>query len=224
MLRPTMALLVLALTHPPLPVAGEERGARRVDTDRDGLSWLVEAECGSDPARADTDLDGLGDYEECAMGFDPREPDSDQDGVEDLLEYACVEEYRGGTPEDRDGDGIPDSEEGSLDTDGDLWMDFCDQDLDGDSIPDAREPQADSDCDGIDDIYDPENLSGPCEKAAPASRQADTGTIPYKQSGGCSYIPTRCSPYALPGLFTLLLLSLACTRSPEPNTRNRSAR
>lgn len=62
---------------------------------------------------------------------------------------------------DSDGDGIPDSVEGSEDTDGDGVKDSLDTDSDGDGAPDAEEAgpdpknPADSDGDGIPDYKDP---------------------------------------------------------------------
>jgi YVTN family beta-propeller protein len=61
---------------------------------------------------------------------------------------------------DSDGDGIPDSVEGSEDTDGDGVKDSLDTDSDGDGAPDAEEAgpdpknPADSDGDGIPDYKD----------------------------------------------------------------------
>lgn len=62
---------------------------------------------------------------------------------------------------DSDGDGIPDSVEGSEDTDGDGVKDSLDTDADGDGVPDAEEAgpdpknPVDSDGDGIHDYKDP---------------------------------------------------------------------
>lgn len=62
---------------------------------------------------------------------------------------------------DSDGDGIPDSVEGSEDTDGDGVKDSLDTDSDGDGAPDAEEAgpdpknPADSDGDGVHDYKDP---------------------------------------------------------------------
>lgn len=62
---------------------------------------------------------------------------------------------------DSDGDGIPDSVEGSEDTDGDGVKDSLDTDSDGDGVPDSEEAgpdpknPLDSDGDGIPDYKDP---------------------------------------------------------------------
>ncbi len=53
------------------------REARRVDTDRDGLSDYVErTRTRTDPRRADTDGDGYGDGVEVLLGSNPRDPRS----------------------------------------------------------------------------------------------------------------------------------------------------
>ncbi|MDX1748068.1 MAG: LamG-like jellyroll fold domain-containing protein, partial [Halobacteriales archaeon] len=52
--------------------------------------------------------------------------------------------------------GIPDSVEGSGDTDGDGTPDFQDTDADGDGIPDSVEGSGDTDGDGIPDFQDPD--------------------------------------------------------------------
>ena len=67
---------------------------------------------------------------------------------------------------DSDGDGIPDSVEGSADTDGDGVKDSLDTDADGDGIPDSEEAgpdprnPIDSDGDGIHDYKDPTTGGG----------------------------------------------------------------
>jgi hypothetical protein len=55
---------------------------------------------------------------------------------------------------DCDHDGIPDSVEGTVDTDGDGVPDRCDEDADGDDLPDAVEGTVDTDADGIPDYLD----------------------------------------------------------------------
>jgi len=61
---------------------------------------------------------------------------------------------------DHDHDGIPDSFEGSVDTDGDGLPDAYDQDADGDDLPDSKEtdgqPGRDTDGDGRPDFRDPD--------------------------------------------------------------------
>ncbi len=55
---------------------------------------------------------------------------------------------------DADGDGIPDSVEGSGDSDGDGTPDMADTDSDDDGVPDAEEGSGDSDGDGLADFRD----------------------------------------------------------------------
>ena len=55
---------------------------------------------------------------------------------------------------DDDGDGIPDTNEGSVDTDSDGTIDSLDTDSDNDGIPDLTEGNIDSDNDGIPDYLD----------------------------------------------------------------------
>ena len=58
--------------------------ATTVDTDRDGLSDLQEAEIGTNIRVADTDADGLSDYEEVTTWqTDPLDPDTDGDSFVD---------------------------------------------------------------------------------------------------------------------------------------------
>jgi hypothetical protein len=62
---------------------------------------------------------------------------------------------------DADGDGIPDADEGLVDTDGDGLPDAYDQDSDGDDLPDSQEgggdPTRDTDGDGTPDVRDPDS-------------------------------------------------------------------
>ncbi len=70
----------------------------------------------------------------------------------------CVETEGGDDdddiPSDLDGDGIPDTVEGSEDNDGDGQPNFIDLDSDGDGIPDSEEGSGDSDGDGVSDYLD----------------------------------------------------------------------
>jgi hypothetical protein len=56
--------------------------------------------------------------------------------------------------EDTDGDGIPDYEEGNVDSDGDGFLDWLDEDSDNDGIPDSEEGDGDRDNDGIPNYLD----------------------------------------------------------------------
>ncbi|HEV2805023.1 MAG TPA: VWA domain-containing protein [Chthoniobacterales bacterium] len=59
-----------------------------------------------------------------------------------------------GNPGDKDGDGIPDSVEGSSDADGDGIPNDRDLDSDGDDHPDRAEGTKDLDCDGVPNFLD----------------------------------------------------------------------
>lgn len=58
---------------------------------------------------------------------------------------------------DLDGDGIPDSVEGMVDSDGDGIYDFVDTDSDGDGVLDADEGDGDRDNDGVPNYLDPDS-------------------------------------------------------------------
>ncbi|MEQ1572216.1 MAG: MopE-related protein, partial [Myxococcota bacterium] len=102
------------------------------DSDGDGLSDLLEAELGTDPAQVDTDGDGLWDGAELDLGTTPTDPDSDADGWSD-------------------------GEEGGGDTDLDGVIDALDPDDDGDGVPTADEPGGDLDQDGLPNHLDPDS-------------------------------------------------------------------
>lgn len=62
-----------------------------------------------------------------------------------------------GNPGDKDGDGIPDPEEGGGDPDGDGIPSDRDHDSDGDDHPDREEGTKDLDCDGVPNFLDPDS-------------------------------------------------------------------
>ena len=72
---------------------------------------------------------------------------------------------------DSDGDGIPDSVEGTDDTDGDGIPNYLDTDSDDDGIPDSEEGTDDTDGDGIPDYLDPDSDGDDSDTA-----DADAGT------------------------------------------------
>ncbi|KAB7623960.1 outer membrane beta-barrel protein [Alkalilimnicola sp. S0819] len=77
---------------------------------------------------------------------------------------------------DSDGDGIPDSIEGTGDADGDGIPNHLDLDSDGDGIPDAEEGYEDIDFDGIPNFLDLDSDGD----GVPDSQERDTeGTDPY---------------------------------------------
>lgn len=98
----------------------------------------------------DVDRDGLIDIWET----DPLDPlddvDVDLDGILDALEEQCAV----GFSTDADGDSLPDTFEGWLDTDEDGTPNFCDEDDDDDGIPSLVEGNSDWDEDGIINAYD----------------------------------------------------------------------
>ena len=113
----------------------------------------------------DQDVDGLDDSRELALGINNQLPDSDGDGIFDAAEtVGNPDRDSDGIPNwfdyDSDGDGIPDSIEGSDDVDGDGLGNFLDLDSDGNGIEDREEVGADpghpsdSDLDGIYDFLD----------------------------------------------------------------------
>ena len=79
------------------------------DTDGDGLNDSIELNLGTDPTKVDSDGDGISDNIEArpSGGGNPAKIDTTGDGVIDALD------------DDSDGDTLPDSQEGTIDTDGD---------------------------------------------------------------------------------------------------------
>lgn len=195
------------------------------DTDGDGLSDRTELETShTDPTEADSDGDTLSDGEELTSTFtdpnladsdgdglddatelqvtgtNPLDADSDDDTIEDLEETDCP---LGGSTTDRDGDGRQDTEEASLDSDGDEDPDFCDEDDDGDGIltsveggddldddrvpnyldddsdgdgrSDLIEGEADDDCDNLDNYVDDDESDGPCAEGGGEDGGDDDG-------------------------------------------------
>lgn len=101
----------------------------------------------SETGGGDADLDGLGDAggdaaTDAADGGDEGS-DGAGDGGADVEQDVEVP-----TPGDSDGDGIPNSVEGSGDSDGDGTPDSLDTDSDNDGVPDRVEGSDDSDEDG----------------------------------------------------------------------------
>ena len=83
--------------------------------------------------------------------------DTDGDGIPDSVEGS--DDFDGdGLPNsedlDSDGDGVGDADEGSGDPDDDGIPSYLDDDSDGDGIPDAEEGDADTDGDGLVDAID----------------------------------------------------------------------
>ena len=152
----------------------------------------------TDPLNPDTDgggrPDGVEDTNQdghvATWEGDPNDPlddiDSDEDEILDVFEIECS----GAVAEDSDQDGLDDSIEGSIDSDGDGLADFCDpdddddglstalegaEDFDGDELPnyldidsdndgiyDSEEGLRDEDCDQKPDYLDVDLTDGPC--------------------------------------------------------------
>ena len=100
------------------------------DTDGDGLTDFVEVRVGTNPNYSDTDEDAVPDVIE-VKGFafsgqhwymDANATDTNNDGISDGVEYDFNQDAN--TPDDTDGDRIPD---------------VFDDDNDGDGVPDAKD-------------------------------------------------------------------------------------
>ncbi len=92
------------------------------------------------------------------------QPDSDGDGIPDSVE-GTGDPDGDGIPNyldtDSDGDGIPDAVEGTVDTDGDGIPNYLDTDSDGDGQSDLVEGTGDVDGDGIPNYLDDNDSDGP---------------------------------------------------------------
>ncbi len=104
------------------------------------ISTLLLAGCPPEP-------DPVVDDDDTIFGDDDDSASDDDDFVSDDDDSAPP-------PPDEDGDGIPDSVEGTGDSDGDGIPDFEDLDSDDDGVPDATEGADDSDDDGTPDYLD----------------------------------------------------------------------
>ena len=153
---------------------GEGTDSEPVDSDDDGLTDSEENTLGTDPDSEDSDGDGINDFLETDGGtaidtdsdgtIDALDTDADGDGIPDTTE-GTADTDGDGTPNyrdaDSDGDGIPDSTEGTGDIDDDGTPNYLDTDADGDGTPDADEGVADADGDGIPNYLDPDDNDGP---------------------------------------------------------------
>ena len=134
----------------------------------------------------DRDRDGVQDAWETDPNLKSDDLDDDRDGIADALEALCA----GDDPNDLDGDGVADADEGYADADGDGIPDFCepdddddgiattdegtgdadsdgtpdhqDTDSDGNGVEDGAEPEGDIDCDGKADRVDTDDTDGDC--------------------------------------------------------------
>jgi len=109
---------------------------------------------------------------------------SDNDGNVSNVATAAVEVQRDsdGEDEDSDADGLPDSLEGAVDTDGDESADYRDLDSDNDGIPDAVEGASDTDGDSVPDYLDldsdsdgiPDRLEAGADPGMPVDTDGDS--------------------------------------------------
>jgi hypothetical protein len=101
-------------TRTPTPEPTPTPTPTPVDSDEDGLTYIREAELGTDPTSADTDGDGLDDAREVELGTSPLTADTDADGLEDGRELEV-----GTDPlvADTDGDNLDDGRELEVGTD-----------------------------------------------------------------------------------------------------------
>ncbi len=197
------------------------------DTDGDGLQDGDEAGVGTDPLVADTDGDHVLDGDEVEYGTSPLLRDTDGDGLSDEDEYLCNDDPAS-DPDDRDGDGRPDAEEGTGDFDVDGRPSFCDEDDDGDGLDTKDEPACgtdpdvpdtdgdgildgvesctdDSDGDGIVDVLDPvDNPTGGTEGSADQGLAALSGG--RLAGGACSSLAL--GPTLLPAFFAAFAAAL----------------
>ena len=126
-----------------------ESNPTAADTDGDGLRDDLELNIyRTSVTVADTDFDGVNDGQEInTHSSDPLTADTDGDGVTDGDEIIAGSSL---INTDEDGDGLLNSAEGQVDTDGDGIQDYIDRDSDNDGIPDLIENGfSDVDRDGI---------------------------------------------------------------------------
>ncbi|MEU4237156.1 transglycosylase SLT domain-containing protein [Actinoplanes sp. NPDC026619] len=154
----TDPLSTLMATQTAAPITPEPVALGGADTDRDGLSDLLERRYGLDPLRADTDGDNLTDAQEMVTYHtDGRKADTDGDGLNDAFELAQGLDPR--SP-DSDADGHMD---GAL-------TPLAQADSDSDGLDDSLEKVlgfntqlSDSDSDGFSDALEYHNGSNPLD-------------------------------------------------------------
>ena len=140
------------------------------DSDGDGIDDSIEAgTIATAPSFSDPDgsvndpLTGDLRNTDSASDVDFRNLDADNDGIPDSVE-GTADTDGDGTPNyldtDSDGDGIDDSIETIVDTDGDGLPDYLDLDSDSDGLSDFDEGIADANADGTADVLQPIDLDG----------------------------------------------------------------
>jgi cell wall-associated NlpC family hydrolase len=154
-----------AMGRPTPPLGGP-------DTDRDGLSDLLERRQGLDPLNADTDRDHLGDAEELVTtGTDARRADTDGDRLDDAFELALgLDPMAPDTDDDGHLDGSTAADR--VDTDGDGLDDSLESLLGTDPM------LADSDLDGYVDSLERHSGSNPLDARVDPLSDADAGADP----------------------------------------------
>ncbi|WNC71018.1 OmpA family protein [Thalassotalea psychrophila] len=180
------------------PIDSDEDGIadfRDIDSDNDGVNDINTSTSvaldvdnnGIIDNTIDNDADGIDDAQDNLPnqhGTSFVENDQDNDGIPDS-EEGIVDTDQDGTPnyldEDSDNDGIPDSEEGSVDTDEDGIPDYLDEDSDNDGIPDADEGTVDTDEDGIPDYQDQDSDND-------GIPDVDEGTVDTDEDGIPDYL------------------------------------
>jgi len=141
----------------------DQGNACDLDDDDDTLSDLDEQRIGTSTTNSDTDGDGFTDAQEVVDVNNPRntdntdqidalDDDSDNDGLSDEFERITV--GFNAIDDDIDGDGIIDGIDGTVDSDGDGFVNAQDIDSDNDTILDSVEGVVDTDDDGIADYID----------------------------------------------------------------------
>ncbi len=165
-----------------------------LDSDNDGISDVIEA--GGIDGNADGKVDGAVDAQGIPVAANggltppntdgtgasnPYDVDSDGDGIPDSIE-GTRDTDGDGTPDykdlDSDGDGISDAIEGSADADGDGIPNYRDLDSDGDGIPDATEGIVDTDTDGRPNFLDTDSDGDGIPDATEGATDTDGDGVP----------------------------------------------
>jgi hypothetical protein len=152
-----------------------------VDSDGDGSGTEGDAPCDS-VAVEDCD-------DNCPNVPNPRQWDVDDDGIGDVCDTDRdgngIADLDEGSV-DHDNDGVPTEDEGDVDSDGDGSPDYLDPDDDGDGIPSAQEnegeqgidPDLDSDDDGIPDSRDSDSDGDGISDGNEGTRDTDGDGVP----------------------------------------------
>ncbi|WP_169727527.1 Ig-like domain-containing protein [Granulosicoccus antarcticus] len=140
-----------------------ENAGSGIDLDADGIDDMYDVDY---TLGKDEDQDGVDDD---AYTFTNAQNDVDGDGLQNQVDT------------DSDGDGIDDSDEGTVDTDGDLIPNYLDTDSDGDGIPDATELAVDTDNDTVPDYLDTDSDNDGIPDATELAIDTDNDSVPNYQ-------------------------------------------